>query len=104
MTQSGHANGTLDLDKDIKTIMDTWTNQKSYPLLTVTRTGANTVDVSQSRFLVEEDLTGDPHNYTWWIPLTFTAANGGDYLDVSTKLFLAASEESKSITLNRITQ
>ena len=102
MTIQGHLDGTLDADKDIKTMMDTWTNQKNYPVLTVTRTGANTVDVAQSRFLVETDNSGDNHTYTWWIPLTFTAADGGDYDDVSTKLFLAANEASKSVSLTGV--
>ena len=37
MTQQAHADGVLDVNMDVKSIMDTWTLQMGFPLITITR-------------------------------------------------------------------
>lgn len=73
-----HQEGTLNPLYSIKEIMDPWLQQKNFPLLTATRDYASaTVQLTQSRFLMSEDNTGDPHNYQWWIPISYTPVGDG---------------------------
>lgn len=77
LTQQGHQDGTLSLDMDVKTIMDTWTLQMGFPLVTINRNYQDrTATVSQSRFLVGEKKTTQKE-LRWWVPLTFTDPNTG---------------------------
>ncbi len=55
-------------DIDVKAVMDTWTRQMGYPVVTVRRDG-NTITASQSRFLyspvnstIKEEFTSE---YGW---------------------------------------
>ena len=53
LTEQAHKDGTLDKNVNVKQIMDTWTLQMGYPLITVKRNyDARTARVSQQRFLV----------------------------------------------------
>lgn len=101
MTASGHEDGTLDLDKDIKTIMETWTDKKNYPVLTVTRSSPNSVQLSQERFLLQPDESGDPTDYKWWIPITYVQAGdpNADFNQTATKVFMSDTEATKDLTL-----
>ncbi|XP_014664770.1 PREDICTED: aminopeptidase 2, mitochondrial-like [Priapulus caudatus] len=58
LTEQADEEGITDtlLDgRDMKTIMDTWTLQNGYPLITVTRDyAAGTVLATQQRFLLDE--------------------------------------------------
>ena len=53
LTEQAHEDGTLDDDVDVKMIMDTWTLQMGFPLVTINRNYEdNTAKVTQERFLV----------------------------------------------------
>ena len=41
LTKAGHTLGTLSSDMNVKEIMDSWTLQKGYPVVTVTRNGTS---------------------------------------------------------------
>jgi puromycin-sensitive aminopeptidase len=64
--------------KPVKELMDHWTKQDGYPVVTITekegRGGGRTFELSQSRFL----STGpDPSDRTlWWIPLGLASPRG----------------------------
>ncbi|XP_037030897.1 aminopeptidase N isoform X2 [Bradysia coprophila] len=68
MTNFGHKYNTLPKDFDVKKIMDTWTLQPGYPVVTVVRSGAN-VTISQQKYMLPavdyEDTT------RWFIPITY---------------------------------
>uniref|UniRef100_A0A1W7RAL3 Aminopeptidase n=1 Tax=Hadrurus spadix TaxID=141984 RepID=A0A1W7RAL3_9SCOR len=62
---------------NVSAIMDTWTRQKGFPLVTVI-CNKNTVSVNQTRFILspaesdeasQQDLS--PYSYKWYIPLTY---------------------------------
>ncbi|KAK7497860.1 hypothetical protein BaRGS_00010994 [Batillaria attramentaria] len=64
---------------DVKAIMDTWTLQMNFPYVTVTREGADSIKVTQARFLRDPNAvdTGkykSPFGYKWDIPITFTSS------------------------------
>ncbi|XP_073949423.1 aminopeptidase A-like isoform X2 [Choristoneura fumiferana] len=65
-------------DLNLTYVMDTWTKQAGYPLLTVTKE-ANTYFITQSRFLLDPKtvLPKDSiFNYRWCIPITFKSDKG----------------------------
>ena len=85
-TQQGHKDKTLDASLDVKTIMDTWTLKKGYPLVTVTtRRQDNSLRVKQEWFLLNrlsrnkklEDESKLYANYKWYVPFTFTTKTQG---------------------------
>lgn len=67
--------------KSVKQMMDTWTLQMGYPVLTFTKKSGNTYTVSQERFLYDRNANvttkyTSPFNYTWVVPFTYiTQAN-----------------------------
>jgi len=88
---------------EVKTIMDTWTLQKGFPVITVIRDyDSNSATVSQSRFLVtfspemKETKAGE-HTYRWWIPLTFTEADG-NFNNTNTRDWMENSTHTKQVT------
>ncbi|KFV04649.1 Endoplasmic reticulum aminopeptidase 1, partial [Tauraco erythrolophus] len=54
---------------DVRAMMDTWTLQKGYPLVTVTVRGKN-VHLQQERYVKGEDSPSST-GYVWHIPLTY---------------------------------
>lgn len=68
MTKYGHQHGTLPRDMDVKTIMDSWTLQPGYPVVTVERNGSS-VEISQQRFMLPK--TDESDNSRWVIPITY---------------------------------
>ncbi|XP_075986564.1 aminopeptidase N-like [Anticarsia gemmatalis] len=69
MTAASKQYERLTRDVTVKEIMDTWTTQTGYPLLTVTRNYKDkTLTVRQKRYF---GLTASkPSNASWWIPLS----------------------------------
>ena len=48
-----HRDGTLAMDMDVKTIMDTWTLQMGFPVITVTRYAEQRRIVSDQNFVYQ---------------------------------------------------
>lgn len=67
MTKFGHEYQTLPQEYDIKEIMDTWTIQAGYPVITVTRNGTN-VHITQQRYMLPEVNIEDTTR--WFVPIT----------------------------------
>nr|ATU82423.1 venom M1 protease [Lethocerus distinctifemur] len=66
-----------DPELDIGRVMDSWTLQSGYPVVTVTRNYSdNTVVLTQERFL----LSGEKiDNGNWWIPISYTTEVERDF-------------------------
>ena len=99
LTAQGHKDNNLPLDMDIKTIMDTWTLQMGYPVVTVTRNYTNkSAKVTQERFLIRKPKKNktDAKIYSWWIPLTFTEAKDS-FENTYSKHWMKEGEEEKEI-------
>ncbi|XP_053945174.1 glutamyl aminopeptidase-like [Anastrepha ludens] len=66
----------LNLGIDVKSIMNTWTVQMGFPVVTVEQVTMNTYRLTQKRFFSNPDdydtvYEDSPYNYTWSIPITF---------------------------------
>ncbi|XP_068202064.1 aminopeptidase N-like [Palaemon carinicauda] len=91
------------LPASVKEIMDTWTLQMGYPVVTVTRKD-NTFTLSQSRFLLAESGQNKAdQTYTWWIPISYTTL--GTPVDTETlpKTWLGADQSEITITKEGLT-
>lgn len=61
-------------------IMDTWTRQMGFPLITISREG-NTITATQKRFILAVNISSEteqannesisPFGYKWYVPLSF---------------------------------
>ncbi|QQP51047.1 Aminopeptidase [Caligus rogercresseyi] len=80
LTAQAHKDGTLSKDKSVKEIMDTWTLQMGFPVLTIIRDYEyGIIELYQERFLLSESgKSNDTHDYQWAIPITF-AQPGGNF-------------------------
>lgn len=71
----------LQLPTDIKSIMETWTLQSGYPVVTISRNySARTVNAKQERFILYDTgayQTNEPCKY-WWVPMGFTSSSQKD--------------------------
>ncbi|KAG7175474.1 Aminopeptidase N-like 9, partial [Homarus americanus] len=103
LTAAAHQDGTLTSDLTVKVIMDTWTLQMGYPLITVTRSDDGTsATVTQERFLLipRENTTARQQEapYRWWVPLSYTSANNSDFSNTIPSEWMKDSEEHKALT------
>lgn len=73
MTKYGHNFNTLPKELTVKEIMDSWTLQAGYPVLSIERNGTSIL-ISQQRYLLPKI---NPNNtQKWYIPITYvTQAN-----------------------------
>lgn len=67
-------------DLNMVDVMGSWTLQMNFPVLSVERYDANTLAVSQRRFLISgPDTTEDkpsPYGYQWYVPVEYTVDDG----------------------------
>lgn len=94
LTEAGHEDETLPSDLTVKEVMDTWTLQMGYPVINVIRSSdGSSATVSQNRFLlVENENSTDPHNYMWWVPLSYTSQDSPDFESTQVKVWMKDSE------------
>ncbi|XP_025830686.1 puromycin-sensitive aminopeptidase-like protein isoform X1 [Agrilus planipennis] len=84
LTQQAHEDGNLHDDLSIKEIMDSWTVQSGFPVVTAVRNGKR-VDVSQKRFTFDKSFAEDT---LWWVPLSYTTDLRTNFDDTSPKQWL----------------
>ena len=61
---------------DVSAIMDTWTRQKGFPVLTLTKSSDGGYVIKQERFVTNPGQEDDPSpfNYKWEIPVTYVTS------------------------------
>lgn len=70
MTQEAHSHQVLAEDLHIKTIMDTWTLQAGFPVVTVTRSNTSSdIVLTQHRYMLSTSNVSD--SSLWYIPINF---------------------------------
>ncbi|CAH2058992.1 unnamed protein product, partial [Iphiclides podalirius] len=76
LTAASERHGGLTRNVTVKEIMDTWTTQTGYPLLTVTRDyGDKSLTISQKRYLALGARS--PSGASWWVPLSVLCRGEG---------------------------
>ncbi|XP_050098879.1 aminopeptidase N-like [Anopheles aquasalis] len=96
LTEEAHANGVLPDAFSVKRVMDSWTLQTGYPVVTVTRDyAANAAHLTQERFVSSPGGTGatDQPDQCWWIPLTYVSAANPDFNDTTPKGWMECGED-----------
>ena len=99
LTEAAHEDGSLPPEITVKRIMDTWTTQKGYPVVTVSQGGATdtTVTLAQDRFLMGKPDSS--RTYGWWVPVSLVRV-GGDFTDFTNIAFIAPNERNVSVSVS----
>uniref|UniRef100_A0A224XI48 Aminopeptidase n=1 Tax=Panstrongylus lignarius TaxID=156445 RepID=A0A224XI48_9HEMI len=97
LTERAHKEGSLRKELTVKEIMDSWTLQTGYPILTVERNyKLGTVQISQKRYLKippeSKDASGEESKSCWWVPLTYTSQYEHDFNNTATKEWLKCGQ------------
>ncbi|KAK7793608.1 hypothetical protein R5R35_013591 [Gryllus longicercus] len=104
LTEQAHADGVLAADVTVKRIMDTWTLQTGFPVVTVTRDyDAGGATVTQERFLLRSPENGSAASSegpVWWVPLTYTSADSPDFESTRPALWMRAERSVVLPALN----
>ena len=102
LTKQAHKDKVLDRGVTIKEIMDTWTLQSGFPIVTVTRNYKNgSVTLMQERFLLRNGTmtTTSVTEPLWWIPITYTTERQLDFNTTKPSQWMKAV---KSMTLSNL--
>ncbi|CAG9569100.1 unnamed protein product [Danaus chrysippus] len=66
--------GALNNNMTVKQVMDTWTKQTGFPLVTVNRNYSDkSVNISQKRYVWRQEILS---SQSWWIPLSIKCESG----------------------------
>ncbi|XP_066591926.1 aminopeptidase N [Prorops nasuta] len=100
LTKQAHKSNALEKGVTIKQIMDTWTLQTGFPVVTVSRqyrTGA--AELTQERFTLRNGtiVTYDEKQPLWWIPITYTSESQLNFNKTQPSYWMKAE---KTITIN----
>ncbi|XP_005179668.2 thyrotropin-releasing hormone-degrading ectoenzyme [Musca domestica] len=81
---------------ELKIIMDSWTLQAGYPVVTVKRIEyAGAVEISQQRFSRSSgNLSSPGASSCWWVPITYTTANELNFNDTTPKAWMPCNDDS----------
>lgn len=99
MQQAADVQDALPVDNPLASIMDSWTLQKGYPLVRVHRDyEAATVQISQTRFLVNHEPDQSSEN-CWWIPLRFVTQQLADFNETRPESWLKCPSSRQELQL-----
>ncbi|KAH8279757.1 hypothetical protein KR054_004261 [Drosophila jambulina] len=79
------------LAEQLRSIMDTWTQQEGYPLVTVKRNGTAVILTQSSAF-------NESRKERWWIPVTYAVQAQPNFFDLRPKAWMNPAE--KHLVLN----
>ncbi|KAF5299259.1 hypothetical protein FQA39_LY02432 [Lamprigera yunnana] len=72
LTKQAHKDNALQDELTVKDVMDTWTLQTGYPVVTVVRNYAcNSAVLMQNKFLRDNIKLNSTKKSCWWIPITY---------------------------------
>lgn len=96
LTEAAHEDGSLPSELTVKLIMDTWTLQEGYPVVSVSREGT-TATLTQEWF----QLSGRSNAskvLAWWVPVTYTSQSNPDFQYNRTPLWMSDDRKILEIT------
>lgn len=100
LTAEARNKGAFDDSLAVKDIMDTWTLQTGFPVVSLTRDyDSNKLEFSQERFIfIEPSInstgigTGE-EKPLWWIPITFTTLGESNFNNTKPSIWMRAEEK-----------
>ncbi|XP_073838653.1 aminopeptidase N-like [Musca autumnalis] len=96
-----HKYKRIETHYNLKTIMDSWTLQAGFPLVTVKRnlqTGC--MEIAQQRFLENSTIVeSEEYQKCWWVPLGFTISSELNFNNTSPRIWLECDEANKMLPL-----
>lgn len=96
LTVTAHKLKTLPNEYDIKKIMDSWTVQTGYPVITIERNYIDgTAVASQDRYLLDTTSTRSDFEECWWVPLSYTTQDELDFNNTQPKKWMECGEGPK---------
>ncbi|XP_063590564.1 aminopeptidase N-like [Penaeus indicus] len=100
LTAAAHRDRKLPESLSVKTIMDTWTLQKGFPVVKVARSSDGTsADVSQEHFLLmKEKKSCRTQDLRWWVPLSYTSQGEANFDQTEAIGWMKDSDQRISIT------
>ncbi|XP_011707141.1 PREDICTED: aminopeptidase N-like, partial [Wasmannia auropunctata] len=88
-----------NLNIDVKSVMDTWTTQAGYPIVTVDVNDNGILSITQKRFLLR-NLDNIATDNIWSVPLTFTIKSQADFTNLIPKYWLSNEESTASYNID----
>ncbi|XP_059049755.1 aminopeptidase N [Achroia grisella] len=99
LTNAARRKGAFDAD--VAVVMDSWTLQTGFPVLTISRNySTNVTQFRQERFVLINNTSEEQKLPVWWIPVSYTTASEKDFTSTRPKLWLRGE---RSIEVNNIT-
>lgn len=99
LTIEAHKHESLPKNMTVKQIMDTWTLQTGYPVISVNRNYQNnTATITQRRYLADTTRNKKDLDHCWWVPLSFTSSKQLDFNTTEPKDWMRCTENGDSVT------
>ncbi|CAL4058634.1 unnamed protein product, partial [Meganyctiphanes norvegica] len=100
LTQAAHKSNTLPNQVTVKEVMDTWTLQEGFPVVTVERSNDGTAKLTQKHFSLGNSMNrkNSTNNHKWWIPITFTTEQHVSFKHTQAQTWLSASGNPITVT------
>nr|CAD7393670.1 unnamed protein product [Timema cristinae] len=104
LTTQAHIAGALPKDLTIKVIMDTWTLQTGFPVITAVRDYEHgTATVTQKRFLADvktddDDEVSSSDESCWIVPLSHTNEKEVDFNNTKAKTWVACNKTETQVS------
>ncbi|XP_041970212.1 aminopeptidase N [Aricia agestis] len=99
LTNAAREKGSFDAD--VAVVMDSWTLQTGFPVLTITRNYENKeISFKQERFVLINETAENQTSSVWWIPVSYTTAAEKDFESTHPRLWLRGE---RSIVVSNIT-
>ena len=78
------------LKESIETIMNSWTKQAGFPVVSVS-INEGKATLKQNRFLLRNPESAKT-NFSWWIPITWTTKSNPDFSNTVTSQWIFGNE------------
>ncbi|KAJ6638815.1 Aminopeptidase N [Pseudolycoriella hygida] len=100
LTDEAHKQGSLEKSITVKEIMDSWTVQTGYPIVSVERNyEKGTAKVSQKRYLSDTVQARADTEHCWWVPLSYTSAEELDFNNTQPESWLKCKSSEKNVAV-----
>lgn len=98
LTEEAHKQDSLPKNVTVKQIMDAWTLQTGYPVITVNRDyKKQTAEITQVRYLADAIRSRQDLDTCWWVPLSYTTKSELDFNNTQPEAWLECDVNDVSV-------